>query len=97
MPLPLPDEHHEHHDHFADHHGFSTLPLRKEVTTKRSSPQAIVKILSLVILLFILPWGVAILYFTDTWPFDRPVSSSTSEEQPDGKSGPKKLKHGTKL
>lgn len=97
-PMPLPDEHHEHHDHFGDHHGFDALPPRKEVAAKRSSPQAIVKIITLVILLFILPWGVAILYFTDTWPFDRPVSSTSQEEQPDGgKSSPKKLKHGTRL
>jgi serine/threonine protein kinase len=95
-PMSLPDE--QHHELFADQHGFDSRPLpsRKAVDAKG---RPIFKILSLVILLFILPWTVAVLYFTDTWPFDRPVSSSTSGDEKSGDklNTPKKLKSGTRL
>jgi eukaryotic-like serine/threonine-protein kinase len=96
-PLPLPEE--THHEPFADHHGFDTRPLRKETKSKRRSPQDILKIVVLVLLLFVLPWVIAALYITDSWPFDRPTSSSTTgaEKSNDGNKSPKKLKNGTRL
>jgi serine/threonine protein kinase len=98
-PLPLPDE--QHHELFADQHGFDSRPLppRKEADGSRRSARTILKIATLVIFLFVLPWTAAALYFTDTWPFDRTAPSSTSgDEKPgDGSKSPKKLKNGTRL
>ncbi len=90
---PLPEERHE---TFETHHGghLSSLPPKPQAAKGGSSW------IILAILLHLIPISAAVLYFTDTWPFGRPVSSSNTQEESkpdDGKKNPKKLKNPSKL
>lgn len=89
--LPLHDDHH--HNAFADHHDdLHSRPLAKRPEVKGGHSWII-----LAILLHIIPITVAVLYFTETWPFGQPVASSTTQEEKPENKTPKKLNKGTKL
>lgn len=88
---PLPDD----HDAWSEQSG-NLKPRAPKVKQHKSAATWIF----LAILLHVIPITAAVLYFTDTWPFGRPVSSSTTgEESPpsDGPQNTKKLKNPSKL
>ena len=86
----------EPHDPFAVHHGTDSRPMPPRKPAKGGKSWII-----LAILLHVIPLTILGLYLTDTWPFGRPVSSSTTGEENkpanDGDKNPKKLKNPSKI